>query len=462
MADVSRADVMVLVRQGDEALVVAQVKPRSIASLYRSDWIGRRLALTEKPLLAAALFQGRQGRQQVTLLAQGTAIIERVMPILGQEDQVLAVEQAQTSLIAWERHKRRHQSFRRAVKWLQEMVLRGELESAAGLRRFGEWDGILYVDDALIIRYLSGIANNLYRRLGYLEDLHGKHIGDLQTKDELLVRQALETGQCQKHQAEEGYRHWIRTVVPLRSAVSRWRSLGRNGHQRPQPRGALIMVHDETEAVRKAQELNVLATMIKEVHHRVKNNLQTVASILRMQARRADSEEARIQLSEAVNRVLAVSVIHEFLSRDEEQSINIREVCQRIVAQTQRAAVHANQRITLAVEGMAIYLPSQQATACALVANELLLNALEHGLQDQDTGHVTLTLTDLGDEVQLEVWDSGRGLPAGFDLSRADSLGLSIVRTLVEGDLRGRFCLEPALPGTRALVVFPKARPGDE
>jgi two-component sensor histidine kinase len=197
------------------------------------------------------------------------------------------------------------------------------------------------------------------------------------------------------------------------------------------------------------------------VHHRVKNNLQTVASILRMQARRTDSAEARILLHEAVNRLLAVSVIHEFLSDYAQQSINIRDVCQRIATQTQRAVVQPDKQITLQTLGPAIYLSSQQATTCALVANELLLNALEHGFNDRDSGAVTLRLEDLGDQIMLEVADDGSGLPVDFDLATADSLGLSIVRTLVEGDLRGTFILEPAEPGTRAAVVFKKGQQDD-
>jgi two-component sensor histidine kinase len=181
-----------------------------------------------------------------------------------------------------------------------------------------------------------------------------------------------------------------------------------------------------------------------------------------MQARRAESEEARLLLHEAVNRVLAVSVIHEFLSRDEQQVINIRDVCQRIVTQTQRAAMQPEKSIALQVDGPSIYLPSQQATACALVANELLLNALEHAFQGRSRGSVTLNLTDQGDEAVLQVSDDGIGLPANFDLDAAESLGLSIVRTLVEGDLKGRLVLEPGQPGTRVIVTFQKGQLDDD
>jgi two-component sensor histidine kinase len=220
-----------------------------------------------------------------------------------------------------------------------------------------------------------------------------------------------------------------------------------------------VLVHDETEEREKAVQLQVLSTMIKEVHHRVKNNLQTVASILRMQSRRASDPEVQLQLNEAVNRVLAVAFIHEFLSRESDQSINIREVCQRILTQTQRAALAPDKQIALRIEGPPIYLPSQQATACALVANELLLNALEHAFAGRDEGTVWLSLLDEGDRVVMEVVDDGVGLPEDAASDPATSLGLTIVRTLVQGDLKGQFAMQRATPGTRAIVSFNKDLP---
>jgi two-component sensor histidine kinase len=455
-ADISRADVMLLVQQDDAALVIAQAQPHSIASLYRSPWTGHLLPLSDHPLLAAGLRDGRRtSEHRRNVLEQGTPIVEQVLPVFSDGGRPIAVLQIETNLIAWERHRRRHQSFRSAVGWLQELTLRGELACAQRLSPFGEWDGVLFVDPEYRIRYLSGIANNLYRRLNYLKDLQGEHIGDLNTKDELLVRQAYETSDCQEHEVMEGSRYWNRKVVPLLSyETGRWPFTSKT--PRAMLRGALIMVHDETEEREKAVELHVKSTMIKEVHHRVKNNLQTVASILRMQSRRAENPEVQLQLNEAVNRVLAVAVIHEFLSRDDDQAINIRDVCQRIVTQTQRAAVAPDNQITLHVQGPAIYLPSQQATACALVANELLLNSLEHAFDGRERGTVLLRLADEGDQVVLEVADDGIGLVESVEREPTGSLGLTIVRTLVEGDLKGQLVMERSDPGTRVIVRFRK------
>lgn len=464
LADISRADATLLVRQGDKARVIAQAQPRSIASLYRGAWIGRELDLADKDYspVREALMHGRRSQIETKLLEQGAAIVRQAFPILHRGTAIPAALQLETSLIAWERQRRRSPSFQRAVIWLQEMAVRGDLRGTAELPGLSEWDGILFVDDNYRIQYLSGIANNLYRRLGYLNELRGQHIGDLQTHDEILVRQALETLQCQMHQVDEGPLNWTRIALPIWSYRQPWWRLNGHGAEKRVVRGVLVLVHDNTEALRKAQELRVLNAMVKDVHHRVKNNLQKVASLLRMQARRAGNPETRRELEEAVNRILAVSTIHEFLTQSPDQLINIREISQRIVSKTQRSAIHPEAEVTFQVQGPAIYLPTRQATACALVIDELVINALKYAFPDHAAGRIAIALEDLGDEVRIQVEDNGVGLPAGFDWQTTETLGLSIVRILVEDDLKGTFSIAPADPGTRAVVQFKKGSPTDD
>lgn len=145
----------------------------------------------------------------------------------------------------------------------------------------------------------------------------------------------------------------------------------------------LVLLHNATEAVQKERELNVKSAIIQEVHHRVKNNLQNIAAILRIQARRVQSEEARQHLTDAVNRVLSMSVIHEFLSQDEHRPINIKDVCQRIANQVTEVSARPDQEIAIQVQGSSVRLPASQATPLAMVVNELLLNAVEHGLKER-------------------------------------------------------------------------------
>jgi two-component sensor histidine kinase len=458
-ADLSRSDIL-LVRPVDpeHVVVIAQAQPHSISPLYSEDLTNRIFAANDAPVILEALRRRRHMRVQEELPGRAL-VLQDVRPIQDRTGQIVGLLSIETSLIQLERHRQRRPAFRHAIEWLKAMCVRGELGDMIGLSPFYESDGILLADSQRRITYVSGIATSLYRRLGYREDLRGRRLSYLQSCDDQMAAVAAETRQPAERESETAGHIYIRKVLPvwpsptLRGWLNGWR-YGR-GH-RGDVCGVLIMVHDATEERRKRQELEVKTTMIQEVHHRVKNNLQTIAAVLRMQARRAQEGSTQQALTEAINRILSVAVIHEFLSLDESQTINIRDVCQRIVAQTRQALV-PGQLIDFAVEGPAIYLPSQQATACALVTNELIQNALEHGFARKKRGAIRVTLIDTGDSVEIEIWDDGDPLPNDFSLDVPTSLGLQIVRTLVQGDLHGQVKLENGDGSVTAQVLFPKA-----
>jgi two-component sensor histidine kinase/PAS domain-containing protein len=457
-ADLSRSDLLLLrPLSAHQVKVVAQARPRSISPLHGEDLVGATWTEREAPHVFKAL-RRRRSRGSHTDIQSGAPVVEDVRPVFGEAGDLAGVLSIRTSLIQLERHRHRHPSFRRAIEWLKDMCALGELAGAARLSPFEEMDGILLIDSALRITYLSGIAANLYRRLGYVEDLRGQHLNYLHTGDDVLAITAMQTRQAIEQDSKFGEFEWVRKAVPiwapqtLKGMIHRFAL----GNAPGDVGGVLILIHDATEERRKRAELEVKSTMIQEVHHRVKNNLQNVAAVLRMQQRRAQDMETKQALTEAISRILSVAVIHEFLSLDESQSINVRDVCQRIVTQT-RQLMTPGQQVEFVLEGPAIYLPSAQATATALVINELVQNALEHGYEHRQQGQIKVVLTDGGDSVKLEVCDDGEPLSTDFDLANSTSLGLQIVRSLVQADLRGEIRLgNDAERGVVATVIFPK------
>src|SRR5439155_16483578 len=138
------------------------------------------------------------------------------------------------------------------------------------------------------------------------------------------------------------------------------------------------------EERRKDQELSIKSAMIQEIHHRVKNNLQTIASLLRLQARRTGSPEVGDMLRETINRILSIAVVHESLSHDESSIIDVKEVCQRIIAEVTQGILDPDKHIHFAIRGTDLPLPAQQATSCALIVNELLQNAVKHAFRGRN------------------------------------------------------------------------------
>jgi len=198
--------------------------------------------------------------------------------------------------------------------------------------------------------------------------------------------------------------------------------------------GALVLCRDVTVLRRQERELITKDATIREIHHRVKNNLQTVASLLRIQSRRATDEKAKDALNQAMRRVAAIAVVHDTLSEGLSQNVDFDEVFDRVGMLAAEVASGTNQVIKPTLKGRFGILPSEYATPLALALTELVTNAVEHGLRGREQGEVTITATRSPDRLNVVVADNGGGLPGG---SVGEGLGTQIVRTLVQGELGG-------------------------
>ena len=456
LADIARADVLVYVA-GDapgSAIVAAEAKPHTVPPIYPDPILGRVVTADEEPAVLRAVSRGTPVQRVNRVLVHGHPTVQDAYPIWNDQ-RVVGALSVEVGLLEAERQRRKSVVFRHAVQQLRRMVLRGQLEGASNITPLGEHDGPLVVDHTGEIQYISSIAENFYRKLEYTHSLLGTNVADLRT-DESVYFKAMETGACVEQVVEEGPLTWVKKAVPL---VAR-RPQGWLSHLRPPDEidGVMIIIHDITDERRKEQELKIKSAMIKEIHHRVKNNLQTIAALLRLQARRTGSPEVGEMLNETINRILSIAVVHEFLAHDESNIVNVREVSQRIITEVARSILDPEKRIRFSLEGDDIYLPTQHATSCALIINELLQNAVEHGYATRSEGTITVRLQEDADEHVIEIVDDGQGLVAESGRGQEISLGLQIVRTLVREDLKGRFELRNLDGrGARAVVAFPKS-----
>ena len=457
-ADLSRADILMYVRLGRGYLIASQATPHSMAPIYAESMSGERFERGEAKHVDQVFATGRAYKEEVERWADRAPMVRQVYPVYGPQGGVIAAVSIETNLIEYERHKLRQAAFRRALSALQVAALSVEIPGVRDLISFGEQDGIVFVDAHRRIRYLSGIATNFYRKLGYYDPLVGRHVEYLETGDDELVSRALSEGRCFSEEARAHEREWVRQVLPLFGKVYRWdwmRHFYDVRRAADQVAGVFLMVHDETEARRRERELQVKSAMILETHHRVKNNLQTIAALLRLEARRVSSEEAKRALDESVNRILSIAVVHEFMANQGERLINLLEVGQRLVAHMRQMLMYPGRQIAIHISGPDIYLPAQQASVTSLVINELLQNAVEHGFADGRQGNVWLRLQETADDVIIEVTDDGAGLRGDFDLQRDGGVGLNIVQVLVRDDLKGELSMA-SKDGVTATVMFPK------
>ncbi|MFN3652931.1 MAG: GAF domain-containing protein [Armatimonadota bacterium] len=201
-------------------------------------------------------------------------------------------------------------------------------------------------------------------------------------------------------------------------------------------------------------KLMVRSAIIQEMHHRVKNSLQTVASLLRLQVHRTGEGTPEEMLKESINRIISIAAVHDLLSQEELDQVNLRQVADTILTLTGRSLLRPGQQITMRVVGPDVSLPASKASSVALVLNELVQNAVEHGFHDRDEGRIEVRIGIADGTVRMDIVNDGAPVPNGFDLRTSDSLGLQIVDTLTQNDLGGKFTLHTDSE-THATILFP-------
>jgi two-component sensor histidine kinase len=262
--------------------------------------------------------------------------------------------------------------------------------------------------------------------MGFTEELEGESLAEVTTR--------LLTGNSVVDESlplvVTGRAPW-RTDIEARGVTVSLRTIPIRTHG--ERTGAIVLCRDVTEMRHQEQELITKDATIREIHHRVKNNLQTVASLLRIQARRTHSEEAREALGQAMRRVSAIAVVHDTLSEGLAQIVDFDDVFDRVLLLVAEVASTHNTTVHPKSSGSFGELPSEYATPLALALTELVTNAVEHGLAGR-SGEVEIIAHRSPETLTVKVKDNGSGLPEG---KVGDGLGTQIVRTLIQGELSG-------------------------
>jgi two-component sensor histidine kinase len=438
-------------------VAVAQMRPTTGPTSFPDDVVGTRTEPGERALLDTAQTERRIWRESDPDWATGVPVRAEAIPVT-RDGKVIAVIERSTNLNSARTPSRLELTYLQGADDLARMVAEGtfpyEGQDAGLVRSPRVGDGLLRLDSGGRVTYASPNAQSAYRRLGLSADLLGTELSIASAQlskaskagepvDESLMLVA--RGRAPREAEIDGNG----AVVQLRSIPLIV------GGQRT---GALILVRDVTELRRRERELLTKEATIREIHHRVKNNLQTVAALLRLQARRVHQPEARVALEEAVRRVGSIATVHETLSHAPDEIVDFDDIADRVAMMAGEVAA-PEVRVTPKITGQFGMLPAAVATPLAMVLTELLQNAFEHGFggpaykSSAAEGIIEVRAARAPEQLTVTVSDSGAGLPADFDLGSSTSLGLQIVRTLVVAELGGQLSITPRAGGGTVVAV---------
>ncbi len=440
LADLAFSDIVLWVPTEDDSFVaVAHNRPSSAATLFYRDFVGQRIKSEWRSLVTEAFEKAvivdssaPDWFEETPTRVRAVPVQRRLSPSNREATNVpIAVLTRHTNLSETRSPSRQEITFNECADELFTMIGAGDFPDVGaptGPRRGAPRasDGLIRIDVDGITTFASPNALSAFNRMGFTGELEGESLAE--------VTSALVESQ---HTVDESLPLVVTGRAPWRTDIE---ARGVNVSLRAIPiknrgdrKGAIVLCRDVTELRHQEQELITKDATIREIHHRVKNNLQTVASLLRIQARRSRTDEARDALIQAMRRVSAIAVVHDTLSEGLNQNVDFDEVFERVLLLVAEVASTAGTKVHPKKKGNFGVLPSEYATPLALALTELVTNAVEHGLAGRD-GTVEIDAQRTSDRLVVAVRDNGVGLGEG---KVGSGLGTQIVRTLIQGELSG-------------------------
>jgi len=450
LADLSFADLLLYAPSGEGRwAVIAQVRPSTSRTIYVEDYVGQHAKYSNQ-LLDQVLTSGSlcEGDIEVDGLTEPARMLGIPVRFHDEIIAVLAREfSTRNTRLLGELERTYLSVFERFAVMVAEgsFPSEGPLEDSSAAPRIG--DGTILLDDEARVRYASPNAMSVFHRVGITANAVGMRLTEMGFNDS-SARRALETRRPVIEEFDQT------TDITL---LARCLPILAGG----EVTGGLLLVRDVTEVRKRDKLLLSKDATIREVHHRVKNNLQTISSLLRLQARRLQSAEAKAAVNESVRRIRTIAVVHETLSREAGDDVSFVDIVRPLLRLSEEGLQSQDRPIRFTMHGEGGRLPTTVATPLSVVLIELLQNAIDHGFPEGSAGgDVVVELSRNGAVLTIAVINDGVGLDPGFELNKATGLGLSIVRTLVTTELGGTIMMRSGTKADFEAVGINDARDG--
>ena len=443
LADFCFADLLLYAPTTDGRwIVLGQVRPATNQTLYLADWVGAWANESERPLLADVWQRGASAESEVQVEGLPDVAHMRAIPV-RRGDKMLAVLTREWGSRSGRQPGELERTYLSIFDRFAAMIedgafpFPGERQSSttgAGVR---VGDGVVVLDADARVQYASPNAVSALHRIGINANAVGLRLAELGFND-APVRAAFDGREPVLDEFDQ---------TPEITLVTQCYPLLAKGELT----GGVVLLRDISELRRRDRVILSRDATIREIHHRVKNNLQTISSLLRLQGRRLAAPEAKAAINESVRRIRTIALVHETLSREASEDVAFTDIVRPLARLAEESLQSPDRPVRFRVQGDGGRLPAITATPLSVVLTELFQNAVDHAFGERrSAGNVVVELTNDRVALTVRVTDDGAGLPAGFALESATGLGLSIVRTLVTTELAGTIQMRDAAPADLA------------
>ena len=418
-------------KESDTAIVVAEAKKKK--SLYKKTVVGEFAMRENEPAVLRTMDTGMTTRE-LRGISQENIPIEQSVTAIKNGDKVvgtLIVEKDATRDFA---ERRNIEILSETTQQLIQALMfhnRGEEHKIDYITNYVT-DGIMIFDKEGTAIYANPMAASIYKKIGYRDDVIGMHFDNV-ILDEKTFKDVMEINYM-----EIPERHIGKLNLNIQYSVIK---------NKEDDRRLVVLIRDMTELRDREKELILKSVAIREIHHRVKNNLQTIASLLRMQSRRITDAQAKKAFSESINRVLSIAVTHELLAQNGVDDVEIKDVLTNLVQNTIYYNSSLSTNIEVEITGDNFNIDPDKAASLALVVNELVQNCMEYAFVGREKGKIWININKNELYSQITVEDDGIGFDTEVEVP--GSLGLSIVRGLVREKLEGSMEITSSSQGTK-------------
>ncbi len=438
-ADLMGADIFIdcKTHASDAAIVVAQARPSNSKSRYEGSVVGELAYRKNEPAVLRTLEVGIPTTDMLAQTQENKNVKQNVSPIKNDDGKVIGVLIAEKDVTDHLETEKNLTVLAETTEHLMETLMTPKQKNNS--LPYHVTDGIVMFNSVGVCISSNPVAKELYKKLGYMDKLEGIKFSNL-ALDEISFQDILEKKKLNNYDIEAG-----KLTLRIKYAVLKNKNLKLTG--------VAMLISDVTDVRNKEKELILKSVAMSEIHHRVKNNLQTIASLLRLQSRRIENDSVKTAFSESISRVLSIAATHEILAEDGVDDVDIKTMLQRINDSIIDNGFSANKKVDISIKGDTFMVDSDKASSIALVVNEIMQNCMKHAFADRDEGTIKIVIQKGDVFSNISITDDGAGFKV--ESPRKGSLGTKIIVSIVEDKLHGNLTTDSGCEGTIVFFDFP-------